>query len=133
MLTWTNNFSFVYVRGLETVGSNDGLYWGNTQMSSGILAARTPGTGLQLTTKPTELSSSSGYMADSSSKTPGIFLREKMTNEPYKESADEKSFIGTKVQIPGKVSKVSQEPPKPTAKFCVAAPKKVRSLKCNHN
>ena len=32
VLTWTNNFSFVYVRGLETVGSNDGLYWGNTQM-----------------------------------------------------------------------------------------------------
>ena len=94
-------------------------------MSSGILAARTPGAGLQLTTKPTEVSCSSGYMADSSSKTPGIFLRDKLSNEPEKE-ADEKSFVGTRAVIP---AKLIQEPPKPTAKFTVASPKKVRALK----
>ena len=102
--------------------------WGNTHMygnsvSSGISTTRTPGTGLQMTTRPAEVSCSSGYMADNSSaRTPGIFLREKIVEEEEK-VAEEKSFV-TKAQISANIS-ASSAHPKPFSKFNLVAQKKV--------
>ena len=63
------------------------------------------GTGLQQT-KPLESSCSSGYMGDNSSaRTPGIFLREKLSEENAEEKNTEKIYAEKKESVEPKEKK----------------------------